>query len=278
MSGKKGTTKAQSKAKAKAKAKVKKPAFLTSKVDLKSASKDIIDTMYGGNGPFKENLVSFIRSRVPIFSVQTNEERRFITYMNHFARIDGIRLYLWDMVSGLKWVNNDMDSIDMDNEHTRNCVTEHEIVLAYISNEYFNMQKWDAEKYREQGYKADVYILLDFQHMLKDPRIIRRFKHLSNVTSIMSSIIVGEEIVKNHFTDEMIRLMPNIDAPKPKDKELMTVIEGMVEGVRSQIPDIEEQIKKNKKELLKQMRGKTLMEAQIHICRNLVTHKKIIGE
>lgn len=244
----------------------------------KEEAKNIMNVMYEDNGPFKNDLLSFIRSRIPVFSVQTEEEKRFIIYMEHLARWDNMRLYVWDMVSGLKWANNDWDPVDMDNEHTRNCASEHEKVLAYIHNEHFNQQKLDAKKYKDEGYRADVYILLDFQHMLKDPRIIRRLKQVSSVNSIMSSIMVGSDIVNNHFDEEIVRLVPNLIAPKPQDEKLMTILDGMGEGVREQVPDIEEQIKKNKKELLQQLRGKTLMEAQRLVCTNLVTYKKIIGE
>lgn len=265
MSGKKGQ-------------KSKKPKCLMLPKEKKEASESIMDIMYEGNGPFKSELVALIKSRTAVFSLQTNEEKRFVAFMEHFSRCKNIRLYVWDMISGLKWVDNNWDSIDMDNQYTRNCTTEHERVLAYIHNEHTNMQKAHAKEYKDRGYKADVYILFDFQHMLKEPRIIRRLKHVSDINSVMSSILVGEEIVKNHFSDEMFRLIPNIDAPSPGDEELMAILDDMVAGVKTQVPDIEEQIKNNKKEILKKMRGKTLLQAQRLICMNLVNHKKILGE
>lgn len=255
---------------------VKKPECLTSSDKLKA--KSIMDITYEGNGPFKTDLLALIRSRIPVSSVQTNEERRFIVFMSHLARWGNMRLYVWDIVSGLRWASNGWENVDTDNPHTRNCSSEHEIILAYIYDKHENMQQRHADQYRKQGYRADIYILLDFRHMLKDPRIIRRLKEMSNINSIMSSIIVGEDIVRNHSTDEMMRLIPNLDAPYPSNSEYEMIIEEMVESVKQQVPGIEEQIEKNKKELLKALGGKTLVEAQRFICKNLVSHKKIMGE
>jgi hypothetical protein len=93
----------------------------------------------------------------------------------------------------------------------------------------------------------------------------------------MSSIIVGGDIINNHFDNEMTKLIPNIDAPMPGDEELMAILDGMVAGVVEQVPDIEKQIE-NKKAILRLLSGKTLLEAQRIICTNLVRYKKIIGE
>jgi hypothetical protein len=211
-----------------------------------------------------------------VFSVQTIEERRFINFMEHLARCDNMRLYVWDMVSGLKWVNNDWDTKDIDNEYTRNCKNEHERILAYIKHEHENMQNFGLESYKKLGYRADVYILLDFQHMLKEPGIIRRLKQVANINSVMSSIIVGNNI--DPFDSEMTRLIPNLSAPFAEEGEYEMIIDDMVRGVKKQIPNIEDQIKENRKALLKSLEGKTLIEAQRWLCKNLVSHKKIMGE
>jgi len=56
------------------------------KMTTKDCSKSIMEIMYEGNGPFKSDLTAYIKSRIPVFSVQTNEERRFISYMEHYTR------------------------------------------------------------------------------------------------------------------------------------------------------------------------------------------------
>ena len=247
------------------------------KMSTKDMSKSIMDIMYEGNGPFKNDLTAYIKSRIPVFSVQTYEERRFLSYMEHYTRCQGYKLHVWDIITGLTWINNAPETIDMDNEHTRSCSSEQERLLAYIYHEHREVLKQDMMKYEKENIRGEIYILFDFQHMLKDPRIIRRLKQLLEMSSVVSAIIVGHDIV-NHHSEEMTRFIPNLNAPRPQDEELLRVMEGMVEGVITHIPDIKDQIENNKDELLKKLRGKTLWEAQQAIAINLVKTKKIIGE
>jgi hypothetical protein len=273
MAAKKGTQKGTKKKKLEA----VKPGCLKSKSMVTAKAQEMVNTMYEGNGPFKADLRSFIRSRIPSFTVQTNEEKRFICYMSHMARTEGYRVFIWDMVSGLR-TGDTFDKVEMDNTNTRQCASDHERVLAYIYNEHENMQRQHAEQYKKQGYNADIYILLDFRHMLREPRIVRRLKNLAYVNSFMSSIMVGDDIAGHHYDHEMECLIPNLNAPKPGDDEIRQVFDEMVEGVIRQIPDIEEQIKKDGPALLKELRGKTLIEAQRIVCNNLTGSMTFIGK
>jgi hypothetical protein len=245
--------------------------------DVKKECEKIMDIMYEGNGPFKSDLAAYIKSRIPVFSVQTSEERRFITYMEHYTRCQGYKLHVWDIITGLTWINNAPDSIDMDNEHTRSCSSEHERLLAYIYHKHREVLKQDMMKYEKENIRGEIYILLDFQHMLRDQRVIRRLKQIVGMSSIVNAILVGHDIVDHHH-EEMTKLIPNLNAPKPQDEELLSVMNDMVAGVQTQIPDIKDQLENDKDELLKKLRGKTLMEAQTAIAINLVKTKKLIGE
>jgi len=244
----------------------------TSRTDLlkmsQDFSKNITDIMYEV-GSFKRDILSSIKSRIPIVAVETIEEKRFKCYMDHFSRVKRMKLHLWDMITGLKDCN--YKKIDIDNDSTRACASEHERILAYIYNKYENVPRSQAERYREEGYRGDLYILFDFQHMMREPRIIRRLKMASEINSHETTILVDPNITCGIWPN-MVSMIPVFKAPKPGLEEYKHVIQDMARGVENRLPDIQKEVDKHEKNILKSIEGKTVEEAQFYLAKNIVNN------
>ncbi len=239
------------------------------------ARNEIIDNMYE-IGSFKQNILSFIKARVPMFTVNTNEEKRFISYMDHFTQVKNMKLYAWNVIHGLINIE-DGDGIDLDNEHTRSCASEQERILAYIENEYKDMQRQHAREDMQKGIRAYIYILLDFNDMLKYPRVIRRLKTIYNTNSTASVILVGNNI-NNALDSEMQTLIPSLSAPMAEKKELKAILDEMVGSVSQALPNIIEEVENKEEKILQLVSGKTIAEAQHILSNNVVTHLSFLGE
>ena len=251
---------------------------MSQKKSVKDFAKEAVDVMYEV-GTFKSDLDTYIRSRIPAYAVNTNEEKRFIQYMDHFSKIRGLKLHVWDMISGLVSFDfpEDKDPIDLDNDKTRQCSSEHERILAYITNEYSNCQNQRVKECRLKKITGEVFILLDFGHMLNDPRIIRRLKMLSNVDFLMSIVLVGDYI-STGMTNEMKEIIPALSAPLAGREELKTILQEMVGPVSEQLPDVVKEVEENEEAILKLIEGKTLIEAQYLLSGNLVACRSFLGK
>jgi hypothetical protein len=251
--------------------------------DMKEERKSVIDNMYE-TGTFKSDLDSYIKSRVPIYAVNTKEERRFIQFMRHFSKLKGLSLNVWDTISGLKsvdsqdfWNADAGECTDMDNEHTRSCTSEQERVLAYMFSKHGYLQKSTVADYKRKQVRAEVYILLDFAHVLNDPRVVRRLKQICSIDSMMSVVLVGDYISTN-MDREMRTLIPNLTAPMPGNKEYKKMVDDMAGPISDKIPSILKEVEENEAAILKSVEGKTITEAEYILANNVVTHLSFLGD
>jgi len=246
-------------------------------IDVKKECTAVVDIMYE-TGTFKSDIDSYIKSRVPIYAVNTKEEKRFIQFMRHFSMVKGLSLNIWDMISGLRDVNsqdfwNAEAGIpsDLDNEHTRSCTSEQERILAYMFSKHGWLQRATVADYKKKQVRAEVYILLDFEHMLHDPRVVRRLKQICGIDSMMSVILVGDYISTN-MSREMRTLIPNLTAPMPGNKEYRKMVDDMAGPISDKIPSIIKEVEENEAAILKSVEGKTISEAEYFLANNVVTH------
>jgi len=194
--------------------------------------------------------------------------------MAHFGQAEDCKVYVWDMISGLTDVEIG-EPIEIDNQHTRSVTTEHEVILAYISNKSYSLKNKTIKEYKEKGITAELYILLDFSHLISAPRIQRRLKTLSNANTIMTSIFVGPEI-DDCLTQEMKKIIPCLNAPSPGEEELKMALSGMVEDCKKYLPNIVDEVAKHEKEIIKSARDKTISEAYRIWSKNIVTYSSLL--
>ena len=233
------------------------------------------DVMYS-KGNFKEDIKASIRSRTPITAVEAIEEKRFLRYMAHFSKADPSKLFVWDMVNGLTDMNT-FENVEIDNDQTRSCSSEHERILAYLFGSYNGLMLSEVNKRREQGIRAEVYILLDFQHMLEDPRVIRRMKSIIHMDSIMSAFMVGHSM-ESYLDKEMSCLIPVFKTPIPCLKELKRTLYEFATGVENILPDIKNHVKNNENAILSQVEGLPICHAERLLARNVVLTMNFLGE
>jgi len=244
-------------------------------MNTKESSIKIADSMYE-QGTFKTDILSYIQTRVPIFAIDTLEEERFLKYMSHFTRIKNMRFYIWDIIEGLKDGGRG-DKIDLKDPPTILATSQEEVILAYISSKYKNIKKTQINEDRDKGIMADVYILLDFCHMLKDPRIIRRLKEIYSIPSTASVILVGSDL-EDIFNGEMRTLIPTLLPTIPGDKELKMIIDDIVGSVSKILPNIIKEAEDKEKDILKLVSGKTVAEAQFILSKNISTYRSFLGK
>jgi len=217
---------------------------------------------------FKLDFSNMLRSRYPLFYVTTNEERRLVKFLDHYCRVRGYECFLWDSYNGL--VNlSDRKSVGGVSEELR---ANPLAILDYIISESktYESKKESIKEKREKGVNGVIYVLLDyFRFMTDNPDVERRFKAVTEVSSIVSTIITGPYY---KATDVLRNLIPSLDFPFANKNEIKSALYEVAKGAAFDIPDISKRTKEMEEDLINAASGLTLMEAQTAFSKSLVAH------
>jgi len=237
--------------------------------DVKQESEKSLALM--ANEEFKTDLGSYLKTRYPLFYVTTNEEKRFLQFMRHYCRAFGYECYIWDCYHGL--VNLESGEKEGGSEDS---MKEPPAVLEYIIGEAtpFSNNAEAIKSKIDNCIRGIIYILLDYFRFLGEesrPDIERRLKAITNVDSIVSTIITGPVYETAPCLEN---LMPVVDFPYPNREEIKQALEQVVDGVAGKIEGINKSTKSREEELINSVSGLTLIEAQSAFSKSLVAHKK----
>ncbi|KKK92836.1 hypothetical protein LCGC14_2698940 [marine sediment metagenome] len=232
----------------------------------KEESQKALDIM--ADEKFKMEFSTLLKTRYPIFYITTNEERRFLRFLDHFSRVKGYTSLIWDCFRGLVELDSGEVAGGIDD-----AIKEPIPILEHILNEgknYIN-NKEAVEKKRQEGTRGIIFVLLDYCRFIEEnPDIERRLKAISNLEGIVSTIITGPTY---ESTSTLENLIPVLDFPFPNKEEIQTALWELVESISEKIPDISNKTKKKEEELINSVRGLTLMEAQTAFAKSIVCNK-----
>ena len=232
----------------------------------KEESKEALSIM--ATSKFKTDFSTLLKTRYPLFYVTTNEEKRFLQFMDHFSRYRGYQVNLWDCFNGLIDLHS-MEPVGVASDDIKQplAILEHIINegKTYVNNKYF------VDKKIQDGTRGTIYILLDYcRYIEEDPDVERRLKSVTNLDGIVSTIITGPSY---RATDVLENLMPVLDFPYPNKEEIKNALWQVVNSVRSKITDITKETKSNEENLVNAVSGLTLMEAQTAFAKSVVSHR-----
>lgn len=235
------------------------------------------------NDDFKNNFITLLRSRYPLFYITTNEEQRFVTFLEHFCRARGYECFLWDSYSGLVNVASKEEVLVTTTENLKNNPLA---ILDYIISEGKSYEKKKAEddakkannianvEAKKDGKESNgtIFVLLDyFRFIDKNPDIERRFRAITQVNSFNATIITGPSYVT---TEVLQNLVPVIDFPYANEKEIKHALYQVVKGAERRLPNIFKDTQIVEEDLINSVRGLTLMEAQTAFSKSLVFHRE----
>jgi ATP-dependent 26S proteasome regulatory subunit len=217
---------------------------------------------------FKNDFTNILRSRYPLLYITTNEERRLVKFFEHYRRAKGYECYLWNCYEGL--INaEDGTEVGGTTEDLKNNPVA---ILDYIIGESktYTGNRTHIQSKKDSGCNGVIFVLLDyFRFIEENPDIERRIKSISNLSSIVSTIITGPHYKS---TDVLGSLMPVIDFPLPNKKEIKLALSDVVRGAERKIVDIGKKTKEIEEDLINSVSGLTLMEAQTAFSKSLVAH------
>lgn len=229
-------------------------------------SKVALDIM--ANDDFKLDLTALLKSRYPLFYITTNEERRFLKFMEHYCKVKGYECFIWDCYKGLI---NLMTQEQV--AGTESTARQADNILEYIiqeSHSYIN-NKEGIENKKKEGTRGYIYILLDYFHFIgENVEIERRLKEISNIDGIYTTIITGPFY---QTTPVLENLIPFIEFPFPNKQEIKNALWEITNSTLNSIPGIEKKTKKLEEELINSVSGLTLMESQTAFAKSLVRYK-----
>ena len=232
----------------------------------KKVSEATLDEM--ATDVFKNEFSNLLRSRYPLFYLTTNEERRFIQFLDHFCRVKGYECFLWDTYNGLVSLT-DGEEVGGTSEELRNSPLA---ILDFIISEgrTYEKKKTTVMEKKEGGVNGVIYVLLDyFRFINENPDVERRFRAISNLNAILCTIVTGPFY---QSTDVLQNLLPVVDFPMANKKEIRHALYDVVRGAEAGIPDIKKRTKEMEEELINAASGLTLMEAQTSFSKSLVAH------
>src|SRR5512133_1748416 len=139
------------------------------------------------------DLAAIIRSRIPLITVETNEEPQVVAMVRDLGRQLQLKAYRWTITEGMRA----FDPCDQ----PRESVMKSQEMLAYIKS----------------SASHSLFVLLDFNHFLKDPVHARYLKdialsydrHYSTVVLVGSSVEIPEEL--RRLTASFRTPLPGID-------------------------------------------------------------------
>jgi len=217
---------------------------------------------------FKHNFANMLRSRSPLFYVTHNEERRFLQFLDHYRIAKGYECYLWDSYNGLVRMS-DRKAVGGSTEELK---ANPLAILDYIISESrtYESKLASVDEKKEKNINGVIYVLLDyFRFMTPNPDIERRFMSLTNIHSIVGTIITGPYY---QTTEPLTNLIPVLDLPFANSNEIKEALYDVAEGACDDIPDILEKTRESEEALLDAASGLTLSEAQIAFSKSLVSY------
>jgi ATP-dependent 26S proteasome regulatory subunit len=209
-----------------------------------------------------------LRSRYPVFYLTTNEEQRLIDFLDHYCRVKGYECYLWDAYNGLI----DLSTLQTVAGETEELKNNPLAILDYIisQSKTYESRKTSVKDKKDKGTNGIVYVLLDYFRFMTDmPDIERRFKAITDISSIVSTIVTGPYY---QTTDVLTNLIPVLDFPLANKAEIKNALHKVSNGVSRDIPDIIKKTKKMEEDLINSASGLTIMEAQTAFSKSLVAH------
>lgn len=217
---------------------------------------------------FKNDFSNLLRSRYPLFYITTNEEKRLVQFLDHYCRVRGYDCFLWDSYNGLINLADRQEVVPNTPESLK---ANPLAMLDYVISESktYEKKKTSIKEKKDKGCNGVIYVLLDFFRWIKDENtdIERRFKAITEVSSIVSTIITGPYYKS---TDTLENLIPMVEFPLANKKEIKHALYDVVRGASGDIPDIPKKTKKMEEELINAVSGLTLTEAQTAFSKSLV--------
>jgi len=226
-----------------------------------------------GTKQFRDDFLTQLKARYPLSYITTNEERRFISFLEHFCRVNGYSCFVWDCFRGLidmetgEKAGGTDDSIKMPNS-----------ILEHIRDESSRLAT-DIDEIttlKSRGKRGVMFVLLDFFRFI-DPKhrtpqwdIERRLKSLTNIDGVVSTIMTGPRYAVPEVLENLVQ---TIDFPYPNRNEIKNILWGAVASVEDKIVGLKDQTIEMEEDLVNAVSGLTLMEAQTAFAKSLVLHK-----
>ena len=223
---------------------------------------------------FKDDFLTQLKARYPLFYVTTNEERRLYMFLEHFCRVHGYVCYLWDCFKGLRELETgkpvagtDVSTIRLPN-----------VILEYIGEESSRLAEEDDKltNLKKDGKRGVIFVLLDFFRFI-DPRhrspqydLERRLKSLTNIDGVVSTIMTGPRYAVPEVLENLVQ---TIDFPYPNKNEIKNILWGAVATIEDKIIGLREQTILIEEDLVNAVNGLTLLEAQTAFAKSLVLNK-----
>lgn len=222
---------------------------------------------------FRDDFLTQLKARYPLFYITTNEERRFYTFLEHFCRVNGYTCYIWDCFRGL--IELETGEVAGGTDETIRLPNS---ILEYIRDESSRLANDEDQltNLKKRGKRGVIFVLLDFFRFI-DPRhrtpqwdIERRLKSLTNIDGVVSTIITGPRYAVPEVLENLVQ---TIDFPYPNKNEIKTVLWGAVASIEAKIPNLRESTVAMEEDLVNAVSGLTLLEAQTAFAKSLVLHK-----
>jgi len=217
---------------------------------------------------FTDNIMAYLRIRSPIVYLTTNEETRMLKYFKHLSIARGYRIFVWDCYLGLT------DLISGEKEGgASDDFSDIDAVLDKII-EQIQLDENHQQALYANGYKGNIYILLDFHRFMEDadPVLERRLKTIASCESMTTVVLSGPHYVSTESLEDDIAV---IDFPYPNLEEIAQSLWSLVEtdNVKQKLPKLKNKTKKNEDNILKAANGLTLNEAQSAFSKSLIMHR-----
>ncbi len=215
---------------------------------------------------FKRDFTNMIRSRYPLFYLTHNDENRLKQYLDHYCRVKGYECRVWDSYNGLIELSTGEKIAGTSDDLKNNPVA----ILDHILGEAQTYEKRasNVQKKKEKGCNGIIYVLLDyFRFIEENPDIERRLKEISNLNTIVCTVLTGPYYKS---TDVLENLIPMIDFPYPNKKEYRHALYDVVRGADEAIPGIRKKTKEMEEEIVNAVSGLTIQEAQTAFSISLV--------
>ncbi len=234
-------------------------------------SRKTLETM--ATKQFRDDFLTQLRARYPLFYITTNEERRFNMFLKHFCQVNGYVCYIWDCYKGL---------VELETREavagTDPMIIHPNAILDYIREESMRLAG-DNDKLtnlKKRGKRGVVFVLQDFfrfidpRHKKPVPDLERRLKSLTNTEGFVSTIMTGPRYAVPEVLENLI---PTIDFPYPNKNEVKNVLWGAVASVEAKIPTLKDSTIEMEEDLVNAVSGLTLLESQNAFAKSLVSHK-----
>jgi len=215
---------------------------------------------------FKRDFTNLLRSRYPLFYITHNEESRLVRFFGHYCRVKGYDCYTWNSYEGLVSLVSGEEVTGLSEEIKNNPLAILDHIISKARG--YEKKKTSVEELKKQNINGVIFVLLDYFRFIEDdPYIERRFKAMTNLNSIVQTIVTGPYF---QTTDVLTNLMPVLDFPRTNRKEIRHALYDVVKGAEKGIAGLYNITKEMEEELINSVSGLTLVEAQTALSKSLV--------